>query len=142
MITLIKLQYPEQVRNLLRVDMLYKDLLEGFDIDRHTIDMGTVAWFEVEENEEPVGIFFLKELTSNTVIVNAGLFRKFRNKRSSEMLKEAIQIIKKVKSYRFISTVNKNNIASQKATERAGFKQIATIPGGFDSGDLIMYGEI
>jgi RimJ/RimL family protein N-acetyltransferase len=142
MITLNKLQNPEQIRNLLRVDALYKDLLEGFDINHSLLDLGSTAWFEVEDNNEPIGIFFLKEMTSNTVIMNAGLFNKFRNKRSSEILKEAIQIIKKIKPYNFISTVKSSNLASQKATERAGFKQIAIIPDGFDSGDLIMYGEI
>lgn len=141
-VTLSKIDSIEKIKQYLFKDRLYKHILgETIDIGTWNPNLSNAMFFKVMKDSEIIGIFILKEFTSNCVSFHGGLYKYFRGRYTVEVLQEILEDLRKTLNCTFITTICSTNIGAQKIVTNAGFKLKTIIKNGSTNGDILLFGE-
>lgn len=139
MIQLIKTTDKEELKELLKIDDIYKGIYPQL-LTNFSPNWDTCSWFKVIEGENIIGIFAIQDFVTNCLIFHGGLYKKYRGSNTPRILKQCLSIVKQqVPTVAFITTVLEHNKAALKLLNLSGFCYKTTIY--TNTYNTLIYGE-
>lgn len=147
MIKLEVLTSTNAIRHFLSINNLYDEVLRIKDISTFIPDLLTTRYLLIQKNDIPIGVLILRNFATNCLVFHAGLYVHARHIDSPGILKECLAIVREDFHCKFMTVINKENIAAIKCTLAAGFKETGIIEDGYKSlnnvlSDLIIFSEV
>lgn len=119
---ILRVKQPKDIEQVLIKDDLYKNILGTDSIAEFMFDDST-ATLIVEETNKIIGVVLLQHLKNNKVCLHAGLYKEFRNKKTSQYLKKVTKKLKKALfPLHIITMVPEENTLASTAVLNAGYK--------------------
>lgn len=143
MITLFPISVKEQISIFLQRDDLYKTLCNDEHLNKSAIDTTMHTWFSIIQNkEEVIGLLVLTPSIGNTMYFHFGLFKKYQNKNTNQIVQECIDQIKdKLPGTVLLFPIAEKNIAAIKASKKFGLQLKTTIINGYTNDNMLIYAE-
>lgn len=115
-------------------------MLDGQALDKYIPDLLSCHWFNVILEGINIGLLMIKQFSTNCLAVHGCIYNNHRGQ-TDIYLQQAMHILRKDKSWVYVSFTHKDNIPAQKMLEKAGFILKTIIPNGYLTGDLLLYSE-
>ena len=141
MIELHKLNDKDCIKANIAKDDLYINLLGVDSLEGFTPDLLTTNYLLITNNLVPLGIFILRDFTSNCLSFHVGIYKKHRGD-TKKLVKICLDKIRNDLHCVFIATIPEHNTIASHIIKQLGFILISRIKNGSRSGDdILLYGE-
>lgn len=137
---LIQLFEPHLIREALREDDLYKSILHIDSIDTWIPDTCICKWFVGFKDNEFLGVLLIDQKTDYLYGFHGGVYKPYRGQ-GTEIVKEALEIVREQYHCKFMTTIPSNNTPAQGLVLRLGLTEIGRIKDGYKPFDMIIYSE-
>ncbi len=139
MISLNPLYDQWEIKKALTRDNIYLQCTSITDLYSHPVDLIGTLWFEVKSNNIVIGFVFIKSFTGSYIAFHGGLYKEFRGKKTSQILKEILNIITSW-GLNLIIPIKKSNKQAIHLIHQLKYKQIASIP-DLDKEQIVLFVE-
>lgn len=140
MMQLFQLFDPFLIKEALRRDELYLDVAQITSLDNWSPDTCICRWYLGIRDNTVVGLLLINVKTNSLYEFHGGVYKEYRGE-GTEIVKDALDIIRNQDHCKFMTTIPSNNKPAQGLVLKLGLKEIGRITNGYKPLDMVIYAE-